>query len=77
MLEGEEIDLDFWAEKDIDLYKVIWSETQSQVLCHQKIFMKMGKLKVAKTKLDKLNFFELKDLKTIAVSRIVSRWWEK
>jgi A/G-specific adenine glycosylase len=74
--EGIELDHKFWAEKDIDLSKVIWSETQSQTLSHQKIFMKMGKLKVAKTKLDKLNFFELEDSKTIAVPRIVSRWWD-
>jgi hypothetical protein len=38
--------------------------------------MKMGRLKVAKTKLDKAGFYNIEDSKTIAMPRIVSRWWE-
>ncbi len=74
--EGEEINYKFWAEKNIDISKVNWSETLSQVLSHQKIFMKMAIIKVVKTSLEKVNFLVIEDLKTIAMPRIVSRWWE-
>ena len=74
--EGEELDVKFWVDKGLDSSKIEWSDWQTQTLSHQKIFMKMGRLKVAKTKLDKLNFFELEDSNTIAVPRIVSRWRE-
>jgi A/G-specific adenine glycosylase len=74
--EGEELEMEFWKEKGIDISKVNWSETLSQVLSHQKIFMKMAIIKVVKTSLEKVNFLVIEDLKTIAMPRIVSRWWE-
>lgn len=74
--EGEELEMEFWKEKGIDISKVNWSETLSQVLSHQKIFMKMAIIKVVNTSLEKVNFLVIEDLKTIAMPRIVSRWWE-
>jgi A/G-specific adenine glycosylase len=74
--EGEEIDYKFWADKNVNISKAIWSETLSQVLSHQKIFMKMAIVKVVKTSLDMRNFYDIEDLTRIAMPRIVSRWWE-
>lgn len=72
--EGEELDVKFWDDKGIDSSKIEWSDWQAQTLSHQKVFMKLGKLKVARTKQDKLNFFELEELVKIALPRIMSKW---
>jgi A/G-specific adenine glycosylase len=74
--EGEELDVKFWGDKGIDSSKIEWSDWQMQTLSHQKVFMKMGKLKVAKTKLDKVGFYSMEEIKNIALPRVVSRWWE-
>jgi A/G-specific adenine glycosylase len=74
--EDDELDMKFWDDKGIDSSKIEWGDWQTQTLSHQKVFMKMGRLKVAKTKLDKAGFYNIEDSKTIAMPRIVSRWWE-
>jgi A/G-specific adenine glycosylase len=73
---GEELDLDFWKVHKLDISAVDWSEWQTQLLSHQRIKMKLGVLKVNKTKLDLTNFFTIDELESIALPRIVSRWWE-
>jgi A/G-specific adenine glycosylase len=75
--EGEIIDLDFWKSLNINTSKVEWSEIQTQLLSHQRIKMRFGITEVAKTTLNKVDFYSMEELERIAVPRIVGKWWEK
>lgn len=75
--EGEDIDMVFWKSIGLEIKSVEWSKIQTQVLSHQRIKMKFGRLRVEKTTLDKSCFYSFNELGMIAVPRIVSRWWEK
>lgn len=74
--EGKEIDMEFWKNNEIDVASVNWGEWQVQTLSHQKIWMKMAKLRISKRHPLKTSL-QLKTLKnTIAFPRLISRWWE-
>lgn len=75
--EGQEIDLDFWETKNINPLKISWSEWQTQLLSHQKIKIKIGRIAVKKTLLDTTNFIEYTSLKNYAMPRVLSKWWEE
>lgn len=76
MQEGVKLDLKFWIEKDIDIAKVEWSDWQSQTLSHQKVFMKIGSLKVKEKKAYTSQLVKKTDLATIPFPRVVSRFLE-
>ncbi len=76
MQEGVKLDLDFWIGKDIDVTKVEWSDWQSQTLSHQKVFMKIGNIKVNVKKVYTSLLVNRIDLATIPFPRVVSRFLE-
>ena len=75
--EGENLDLDFWRDQKLDISKVVWSELQTQLLSHQRIKMRFGIKEVSNTTLDKVCFFSLEEMESIALPRRVVKWWEK
>lgn len=75
--EGENLDLDFWRDQKLDISKVVWSEVQIQLLSHQRIKMRFGIKEISNTTLDKVCFFSLEEMESIALPRIVGKWWEK
>lgn len=76
MQEGVKLDLKFWEEKDIDVTKVKWSDWQSQTLSHQKVFMKIGSVKVNVKKVYTSLLIKRTDLATMPFPRVVSRFLE-
>ena len=74
--EGEKLEQEFWKMKNIDMADIQWSEWQTQILSHQKIYMKIGLLNVQKINLPMENFHNKSEIPQIAFPRVVSRWWE-
>lgn len=74
--EGENLDLDFWKVQKLDISIVVWSELQTQLLSHQRIKMRFGIMEVSKTKLDLSCFFSLEEMESMALPRIVGKWWD-
>jgi A/G-specific adenine glycosylase len=74
--EGEEIDLDFWKKKGIDVSKVDWGDWQTQTLSHQRVRMRLGRLMLGKNIKNHSQFLMIDDIKTYAMPRIVTKWWE-
>jgi len=76
MQEGEDIDSDFWKNKGIDVSNVVWSDWQKQLLSHQRIFMKLGTIKVRAAKNYTSQTFTSAELAAIPFPRVVSRFLE-
>ena len=76
MQEGQALDLEFWKAKDIDVSKVEWSDWQTQVLSHQRVKMKMARLIIGKNIKNRSQYDLIEDIRTYAMPRIMSRWWE-
>lgn len=74
--EGENLNLDFWKVQNLNISKVEWSPVQTQLLSHQRIKMRFGIMDVSKIKLDLSCFFSLEEIESIALPRIVVKWWE-
>ncbi|MCE2962044.1 MAG: A/G-specific adenine glycosylase [Chitinophagales bacterium] len=74
--EGVKLDLKFWEEKDIDVTNVDWSGWQTQTLSHQKVFMKIGRIKVKENKAYTSQLVKKADLAAIPFPRVVSRFLE-
>lgn len=76
MQEGEDIDGDFWKNKGIDVSSVVWSDWQKQLLSHQRVFMKLGKIKVKVAKNYTLQTIEKREFNALPFPRVVSRFLE-
>lgn len=76
MQEGEDLKIEFWKERGIDISKVVWSEWQKQTLSHQKVFMKIGSLKIKMKKDSNSIEIEESELTAMPFPRIISRFLE-
>ncbi|MBL7790466.1 MAG: A/G-specific adenine glycosylase [Chitinophagales bacterium] len=74
--EGPEIDEKFWKEKNIDIIKVEWTDWQKQILSHQRVMMKIGRLKVNKNQGFPMQFIHKTELENLAFPRVVSQYFE-
>ena len=64
------------AKKGIDVAKVEWSDWQKQTLRHQKVFMKIGSLKIKMKKDSNSIEIEESELTAMPFPRIISRFLE-